>query len=175
MAFKLVKILPGVAIFSGGKAIFFFPLYILAAEKTNSRWGATVAGTIMGVIAFLNGDGRYGLFEIFKHVVPGLCIDLIWPLVRKVPRSVWFLSLIGLIAAVARTSTEFIMVFALAPTAAELYLFPTLKLIPNVAAGLLSGIVSHAVLTNISKFEDRGTSRVQEPEPQRAVGDFRSI
>lgn len=146
MAFKLVKILPGVAVFSGAKAIFFFPLYILASDRTSTRWGGTVAGTVMGIIAFLNGDGRYGLFEVFKHVVPGLVVDLVWPTLRKFPRSIWLYSALGLVLALARTSTEFLMVLALAPGSAELYIFPALKLIPNLSAGLLSGIVTYSVL-----------------------------
>ena len=37
----------------------------------------------MGTIAFLMGDGRYGVFEILKHVAPGVIVDLFLPVLRR--------------------------------------------------------------------------------------------
>ena len=169
MSFKLVKILPGVALFSGAKAMFFFPLYILAAARTKSRWGGTVAGAIMGIIAFLNGDGRYGIFEVAKHIVPGLFVDLTWPSVRSLRGSVVALCVFGLFLAVARTSTEFLMVLALSADSAELYLFPALKLVPNLLAGVLSGFISYGVLKKFCDVIDRDVSR------EHAVSEFKKV
>src|SRR5262249_53412989 len=47
MSLKVVKILPGIPFFSGFKTLLLFPLYILAADLTHSRWGGTVCGTVM--------------------------------------------------------------------------------------------------------------------------------
>lgn len=157
MSFKLVKVLPGVAIFSGAKAIFFFPLYFYAAANTHSRWGATIAGSVMGIIAFLNGDGRYGIFEIFKHIAPGLVIDILWPVLLKLPKKAWVYCIAGIVAAVARTSTELIIV-ALLGSSAELYLFPAMKLVPNITAGFLSGFVILLIL-NSSKEKKENNSK----------------
>src|SRR5262249_36867599 len=82
---KMLKILPGLPFASGHKSILLFPLYVLAARLTQSRWGATAAGSIMGVIGFLQGDGRFGVLEILKHVAPGFVIDIGEPLVRRWP------------------------------------------------------------------------------------------
>jgi hypothetical protein len=144
-SFKMLKFLPGLPFASGHKALLLFPLYVLAARLTYSRWGATAAGTIMGVIGFLQGDGRFGVLEVLKHIAPGLVIDLADPLVRRLP--VWALSygLLGLVAAVARTSTELVLVFLLGARA-EVYLFPAAKLVPNLLAGFLSGFVTMFVL-----------------------------
>jgi hypothetical protein len=144
-SFKMLKFLPGLPFASGHKALLLFPLYVLAARLTYSRWGATAAGTIMGVIGFLQGDGRFGVLEVLKHVAPGMVIDLADPWVRRLP--VWALGycLLGLAAAVARTSTELVLVFLLGARA-EIYVFPAVKLVPNLLAGFLSGFVTMAVL-----------------------------
>ena len=149
-SFKMLKFLPGIPFASGHKALLLFPLYVLAARLTYSRWGATTAGTIMGVIGFLQGDGRFGVLEVLKHIAPGLVIDLADPLVRRLP--VWALGycLLGLVAAVARTSTELVLVLLLGARA-EIYLFPAAKLVPNLVAGFLSGFVTMFVLRIFSR------------------------
>jgi hypothetical protein len=160
MAFKLVKVMPGVPLMQGAKTIFFIPMYILAADRTHTRWGGTIAGGIMGFIAFLNGDSRYGIFEILKHLVPGLVIDLIWPVVRRFPLHLWVLVLVGWLAAIARTSTQFAMMFCLGADNLTLYLFPSLKLVPNLVAGTLSALVSYPLLKQLGSraLAERGAS-----------------
>src|SRR5258708_12441832 len=103
----------------------------------------------MGVIGFLQGDGRFGVLEVLKHIAPGLVIDIADPLVRRLP--VWALGycLLGLVAAVARTSTELVLVFLLGARA-EIYLFPAAKLVPNLLAGFLSGFVTLFLLPPFS-------------------------
>lgn len=149
MAFKLIKVLPGLPVIQGAKTIFFIPLFILAADRTHSRWGATTAGGIMGFIAFLNGDCRYGIFEVLKHVVPGLFVDLIWPLVRRFKIRFWMLLVVGWITAAVRTSTQFAMILALGADNATLLLFPAAKIIPNLIAGTLSAFVSYPVIKHL--------------------------
>jgi hypothetical protein len=144
-SFKMLKFLPGLPFASGHKALLLFPLYVLAARLTHSRWGATAAGTIMGVIGFLQGDGRFGVLEVLKHIAPGLVIDLVDPFVRRLPVWAFGYCLLGLAAAVARTSTELVLVFLLGARA-EIYIFPAAKLVPNLLAGFLSGFVTMFVL-----------------------------
>jgi len=142
---KMLKFLPGVPFASGHKAILLFPLYVLAARLTHSRWGATAAGSIMGVIGFLQGDGRFGILEVLKHVAPGVVIDVADPLIRRLPSRAFGYCLLGLGAAIARTATEFALVFLLGARA-EVYIFPAARLVPNLAAGFLSGFVTIFVL-----------------------------
>ena len=173
MAFKLVKVLPGLPVMQGAKMIFFIPLYILAADRTHTRWGGTIAGGIMGFLAFLNGDSRYGLFEILKHLVPGLTTDIIWPVVRRLPLRIWILVLVGWIAAAARTSTQFGMIFAPSSDNATLLVFPALKLIPNAIAGTLSAFVTYPVLKHLGSRamanKDRDESLKDAPEAELAL------
>src|SRR5215471_14772511 len=145
MSLKMLRFLPGIPFASGHKTLLLFPLYIQASDLTSSRWGATAAGSIMGVLAYLQGDGRFGVFEILKHLAPGLVIDLLWPLVRRLPRSMWILCVLGFLAAIARTSTEFVTMLLLG-SRLEVYAFPLAKLIPNVVAGTLSGCITYFVL-----------------------------
>jgi hypothetical protein len=142
---KMLKLLPGVPFAPGYKTLLLFPLYVLAARLTHSRWGATAAGSIMGVIGFLQGDGQFGVLEILKHIAPGLVIDMGEPLARRFPSRALGYCVLGFFAAIARTATEFIVV-ALLGARAEIYLFPAAKLVPNLVAGVLSGFVTVAVL-----------------------------
>jgi hypothetical protein len=140
-SFKMLKFLPGLPFASGHKALLLFPLYVLAARLTYSRWGATATGSIMGVIGFLQGDGQFGALEIFKHVGPGVVIDLADPLVCRLPNWAFGYCFLGLLAAVARTATEFAIVLILGARA-EVYIFPAARLVPNLLAGFLSGFVT---------------------------------
>jgi hypothetical protein len=142
---KIVKVLPGVPFASGHKTFLLFPLYVLAARLTHSRWGGTAAGSITGVIGFLQGDGRLGVLEILKHIAAGLVIDLGEPFARRLPP--WALGYFGLgfTAAIAWSATEFVLL-ALLGARAEIYLFPAARLLPNLLAGTLSGFVTTAVL-----------------------------
>jgi hypothetical protein len=169
---KLVKLLPGVPFAPGHKVLFLFPLYVLAARLTHSRWGGTAAGSIMGVVAFLQGDGRFGVLEILKNVAPGLIIDLADPLVRRLPAWALGYSILGLAAAVARTTTEFAVVFLLG-SRAEVYIFPAATLIPNLLAGFLSGFVTMFVLRAFgpSSRPNAGDPETRTGAPVLAVGD----
>jgi hypothetical protein len=160
---KMVKLLPGVPFAPGIKTVLLFPLYIVASRLTWTRWGATVAGSILGVVSFLQGDGRYGVLDILQHLAPGLVIDLTAPLVSRLPPSAWVFCLLGFVAAVARTSTELAVVLLLGARA-EVYLFPAARLIPNLVAGTLSGFVTAFVLRALAQEGPLGTPRVRGTE-----------
>src|SRR3954469_24559375 len=173
MSVKMLRILPGIPFFSGYKTLLLYPLYILAADLTYSRWGGTACGTIMGVLGFLQGDGRYGAMEILKHTAPGFVVDLSWPILRRmisrdsasgIRRLIPIAALcaFGLVLAIARTSTEFITVLLIRSRDAVL-LFPAAKLIPNVIAGTLSGFITYFVLLAFRGAEASDKSLAREP------------
>ena len=154
---KMLKILPGLPFASGHKTFLLFPLYVLAARLTQSRWGATAAGSIMGIIGFLQGDGRFGVLEILKHVAPGFVIDIGEPLVRRWPPWALGYCVLGFFAAIARTATEFVVVLLLGARA-EIYLFPAVKLVPNLIAGVLSGFASVFLLRVVAGPSSKASS-----------------
>jgi hypothetical protein len=164
---KVLKILPGLPFAPGHKAILLFPLYILASRLTYSRWGGTAAGSIMGVIGFLQGDGRFGVLEILKHVAPGLVIDIAGPLVARLPTWALGYCLLGLAAAVARISTDLVLVVLLGARA-EVYLFPVAVLVPNLLAGFLSGFVTMFVLR---AFAPSDGTKQPAPDAPRMTAD----
>ncbi len=145
VSLKMLKILPGVPFAPGFKTLLLYPLYVVASQLTHTRWGGTTAGAVMGVIGFLQGDGRFGVLEVLKHLAPGLLIDLLMPVVKRLPQSVFVYCALGFLAAIARTATEFTVVLLLGARA-ELFLFPAARLVPNLIAGTLSGFVSVFVL-----------------------------
>jgi len=168
---KMMKILPGLPFASGYKTLLLFPLYVLAARLTHSRWGATAAGSIMGVIGFLQGDGRFGALEILKHIAPGLVIDLGEPLVRRLPTWALGYCALGFFAAIARTATEFVVVLLLGARA-EIYLFPVVKLVPNLIAGMLSGFVTMFVLRVLAEPAQPGvTPATESARSPEALGE----
>ena len=138
---KMLKFLPGVPFAPGIKGVILLPLYVLASQRTRSRWGGTAAGSIMGVLAFLQGDGRYGVLDILQHVAPGLVIDLATPLMRRLPRSAFLYCVLGFVATIARTASEWVVILLLGARA-EVFLYPMVGLIPMLIAGTLSGFVS---------------------------------
>lgn len=145
ISMKILKILPGVAFASGHKTLILIPLYILAAHLTYARFGATTAGLIMGLTGYLNGDGRYGILDLLKHVVPGLTIDLLWPVICRRPRRIWVYSILGIIAALSRVSTELILALLLGARW-EIFLGLTWRVASNLLAGALSGTVTYMLL-----------------------------
>ncbi|HMF13587.1 MAG TPA: hypothetical protein VKE94_14810 [Gemmataceae bacterium] len=175
---KVLKLLPGLPFAPGHKALLLFPLYVLASRLTHSRWGGTAAGSIMGVIGFLQGDGRFGILEIFKHVAPGLVIDLAGPLVRRLPAWALGYCFLGLAAAAGRVTTELLLVLLLGARA-EVYLFPAAVLIPNLLAGFMSGFVTIFVLrafarsvANANKDRDAQTENKPDEAAEIASQQF---
>jgi hypothetical protein len=167
---KVLRILPGLPFAPGHKVILLFPLYVLASRLTYSRWGGTAAGSIMGVIGFLQGDGRLGALEILKHITPGLVIDIGAPLVERLPT--WGLGycVLGLAAAVARISTDLALVVLLGARA-EVYLFPAAVLVPNLLAGWLSGFVTMFVLRAFARSAEREVAEAEaEGVPRSTSG-----
>ena len=165
ISLRMLKVLPGIPFASGYKNVVLVPLYILAADLTHSRFGATTAGTVMGLIGFLQGEGRYGVLDILRHVVPGLVIDGLWPLVRRLPRRAWIYSLLGVVAAACRVSTEFVLAFALG-VRWEVYLFPAARVISNLAAGALSGGITYGLLSAFRHLQPSAIATSKEPAPQ---------
>jgi len=167
LGIKALKLLPGLPFAPGHKGVLLIPLYIVAGVMTRSRLGATLTGLTMGLAAFLLGDGRYGVFEIAKHVAPGLLVDLLLPIMRvgrgNRGRVAW--SLFGLTVALGRFATVTVIALAVQPPAVVFAL-----LIPGLAVhavfGILSGVVTaplvRAVLDRRAADDERDTPHERE-------------
>ncbi|HZU83635.1 MAG TPA: hypothetical protein VE987_11990, partial [Polyangiaceae bacterium] len=143
LGIKALKVLPNIAFAPGYKTVVFTPLNVAARLRTTSRAGGTLTGLTMGFVAFLNGDGRYGPFEILKHTAPGVVCDLVVPpLVRggRTPGPVAW-SLVGGLIGMARYATIFgVMLIMQPPALAWALLAPGLAF--HTTFGVMSGWVS---------------------------------
>ncbi|MBL9024341.1 MAG: hypothetical protein JNL21_19255 [Myxococcales bacterium] len=156
LGIKMVKVLPAIPFAPGHKLVLLTPLYVAASVLTRSRWGATATGVVMGTVAFLSGDGKYGVFEILKHVVPGLLCDLTVPTLvshgRRPGKVTWMSH--GAIVAVGRYASIFIVtLIAQPPAVAFAFLVPgvAVHLVFGVLAGLLVRPVLSALETSFQK------------------------
>jgi hypothetical protein len=157
---KALKLLPGIPFAPGHKGVILIPLYIAAGLMTRSRMGATLTGFTMGVVAFLMGDGRYGIFEIAKHIAPGVLVDLFLPIMRRRnpaagrARGVLAWSLFGLVVALGRFATVTLIAFAVQPPAL-VYALLLPGLIVHAVFGGLSGMVTAPLVRALAEREGR--------------------
>jgi hypothetical protein len=174
LGIKALKVLPNIPFAPGHKLVLLTPLYVVASLKTKTRLGATITGLVMGTVAFLLGDGRYGIFEILKHVAPGLLCDLVVPLVvRQRSESggrgstvVW--SAVGGLMGLGRFATIFAVTLAVqAPAVAWAFLVPGLVI--HTTFGILSGLVSAPLLRAVI---DRDAARVPPEAGQHTAREL---
>jgi hypothetical protein len=121
----------------------------------------------MGTVAFLLGDGRYGVFEILKHIAPGILCDLVVPLVTRSEHGktastvIW--SVVGGLMGVGRFATILaVMATVQAPAIAWKFLVPGLVI--HTTFGVLSGLVSAPLLRAVMQ---RDAQRDAERDARR--------
>ena len=152
---KALKLLPGLPFAPGHKGVILIPLYIAAGFITRSRFGATFTGLTMGVAAFMLGDGRYGIFEIAKHVAPGIVVDMLMPFLRSNQRrnSILLWCLFGVLIAMGRFATVTLIALTVqAPALVFALLLPGLTI--HAIFGVLSGLISRPVIRILAQSPD---------------------
>jgi len=154
---RALKILPSIPFAPGHKLVLLTPLYIVAALATRSRFGATLTGLVMGLVAFLLGDGKYGVFEILKHLAPGILCDLFVPLLhrQRIGGPGW--SLFGGFVALGRFATILsVVALVQAPKVAYAMLAP--GLLVHSLFGVASGYVTFHLLKHVKQESIRWQS-----------------
>ena len=157
LGIKALKILPSIPFAPGHKLVLLTPLYIVASLLTETRLGGTLTGLTMGTVAFIMGDGKYGIIEIFKHVTPGIICDLFVPLLVRNGRMPGGLgwSIFGTVIAAGRVATILTIVFLVqAPKVAYAMLLPAFTV--HCTFGAASGYISYHVV--------RGVERLRAPK-----------
>lgn len=147
LGIKAVKVLPSLPFAPGHKLVVVTPFYVIARQRTATRAGSTATGLVMGTAAFLLGDGRYGVFEVLKHVVPGVLCDLAVPRMTAGGRPPGVVSCIGLGAAIGagRFAAIFAVTLAAQPPAVA-YAFLVPGILVHVGFGALSGVLLKRLL-----------------------------
>ena len=107
----------------------------------------------MGTIAFLMGDGRYGVFEVLKHIAPGVLVDCLLPVVIGRSLGVFGWCLFGVIIAVGRFATVVAITFLVAAPE-QIYVLLAVPAVVHVVFGGLSGIVSFHLVRALDELRD---------------------
>ncbi|MGH2692555.1 MAG: energy-coupling factor transporter transmembrane component T family protein [Actinomycetota bacterium] len=149
MGLKLMKLLPGIPFASGNKLMLVFPLYFAAARYTRSRVGATWMGATLGVVAFLFGEGRFGVLEIAKYVAAGVILDLLWPIVRRRANVVLY-SIAGLLMGIGWFASTLLAAW-LASAPVIFYALAGGMAISQLVFSVLSGPVSWMLLRTLDR------------------------
>jgi hypothetical protein len=152
LGIKMLKLLPGLPFAPGHKGVLLIPLYFAAAGLAKSRFSGTLTGLTMGTAAFLLGDGRWGVFEIAKHIAPGLLADLLMPILIREPAraSVLAWCALGTLCALGRFATVTAIALTVqAPALVFAFLIPGLLI--HAVFGALSGIVTAPLMRALQK------------------------
>jgi hypothetical protein len=105
---RFLKVAEGFPLAPGHKNLVIIPCFIAAASLTRTRYAATQIGFVSGIINFLWGFGRFGVFDILQSMTPGLTVDLMIGLTRW-SKSIFVYGLIGLVAGLARVTTVLVL------------------------------------------------------------------
>ncbi|MBW7996315.1 MAG: hypothetical protein FVQ81_07070 [Candidatus Glassbacteria bacterium] len=144
---RFIKIVPGLPLAPGHKNLVIFPCFIAASTLTRTRFAATNIGAVSGALNFLAGFGRFGVFGILQHVLPGLAIDMLVKLSGG-SRSIVLYAVSGLVAGVARVSAVLILSL-LFRMPAEFYLALSPFIVSQCLFGVLSAPVSKYLVSHI--------------------------
>ena len=112
MSVRFLQVLPGLPIAPGHKNLLIVPLYLFVAVTTRSRFGATQCGLAIGLLSFLFGQGRFGVFEVVQWLLPGLAADLMAPVLRRVRGGLRWpaFALAGMVLGICRFSAGLLMI-----------------------------------------------------------------
>jgi hypothetical protein len=172
LGIKALKLLPNIPFAPGHKLVLLTPLYVVATLRTRTRLGATLTGLVMGSVAFLLGDGRYGIFEILKHVAPGIVCDLLVPLMLRLygartPGALAW-SVVGGLMGLGRFATIFTVTLSVqAPAVAWAFLVP--GLIIHTTFGVLSGLVSSPLIRALARDGHENVTPVVTSNPAEGM------
>ena len=94
------------------------------------------------------GDGRYGAFEILKHLAPGVLVDLLHPVARRLGGSVTVYIALGVVLSAGRFAADVGVALLLgAPKAFYAYIGGAG--FTHLIAGGLSGFISAPLVAGL--------------------------
>jgi hypothetical protein len=147
MSLKFLQMMPGLPIAPGHKNLLVIPLLVLASIATPMKHGGLAAGFATGIVSFLMGFGKFGLFEILHFAVPGLVSDWLSPFIKESKGKFLFLKLVvlGAVLGFSRFIANISILFlAGAPKLALAFMLP--MLISQMLFGTLSSLVCLVVI-----------------------------
>lgn len=148
MSLKLLQLLPGLPFAPGHKNLIVIPLLVMAAMTTRGKFGGMAAGFSVGIVSFLMGYGKFGVFEILHFALPGLVADLLVPLLVGGSGFLLLtrLAVLGALIGLTRFAANFMVLILVGSPALAWAVF-----IPMLASQLLFGSLSCIVCIYIVK------------------------
>lgn len=147
MSLRLLQILPGLPMAPGHKNLVVVPVMLFVAKR-HGGLGGTMLGLSLGLVSFMLGYGKFGIFESLHFIVPGILADLLAPWLSS-HRGPWqFAQLVvfgGILGAGRFAANAALIVLAGTPVAALVAYSPMLaSQIGFGAAGALVGALLHS-------------------------------
>lgn len=142
MSLKLLQLMPGLPFAPGHKNLIVIPLLVMASLTTRGKFGGLAAGFSVGIVSFLMGYGKFGIFEILHFALPGLIADLLVPLLVGGSGFLLMtrLAILGALIGLTRFAANFmILILVGSPALAWAVFFP--MLVSQLLFGSLSCIV----------------------------------
>ena len=148
MSLKLLQLLPGLPFAPGHKNLIVIPLLVMASMTTHGRFGGMAAGFSVGIVSFLMGYGKFGIFEILHFALPGLMADLLVPLLVGGSGFLLLtrLAVLGALIGLTRFAANFMILILVGSPALAWAVF-----VPMLASQLLFGSLSCIVCLYIVK------------------------
>jgi hypothetical protein len=148
MSLKLLQLLPGLPFAPGHKNLIVIPLLVMASMTTRGKLGGMAAGFSVGIVSFLMGYGKFGIFEILHFALPGLVADLLVPLLVGGSGFLLLtrLAILGALIGLTRFAANFMILILVGSPALAWAVF-----IPMLASQLLFGSLSCIVCIYIVK------------------------
>ena len=148
MSLKLLQLLPGLPFAPGHKNLIVIPLLVMASMTTRGKFGGMAAGFSVGIVSFLMGYGKFGIFEILHFALPGLVADLLVPLLVGGSGFLLLtrLAILGALIGMTRFAANFMILILVGSPALAWAVF-----IPMLASQLLFGSLSCIVCIYIVK------------------------
>ncbi len=148
MSLKLLQLLPGLPFAPGHKNLIVIPLLVMAAITTHGKFGGMAAGFSIGIVSFLMGYGKFGIFEVLHFALPGLVADLLAPLLISGSGFLLLtrLAVLGTLIGLTRFTANFMILILVGSPALAWVVF-----IPMLVSQLLFGSLSCIVCIYIVK------------------------
>lgn len=148
MSLKLLQLLPGLPFAPGHKNLIVIPLLVMASMTTRGKFGGMAAGFSVGIVSFLMGYGKFGIFEIMHFALPGLVADLLVPILVGSSGLLLLirLAVLGALIGLTRFAANFMILILVGSPALAWAVF-----IPMLASQLIFGSLSCIVCIYIVK------------------------
>jgi len=135
--------IPGGALAGG-----LYMMWLVVAFALTGKYGtATLAGLVQAILVMITGiSGSHGALSLVTYTAPGLIVDIVFFIIRRVPDTLPLSMLAGMLANLAGTVCVNVIFFSL----------PLIPLLLSLCAAAFSGgvggVLSHLLLEALRRY-----------------------